>query len=47
MDYFKMNSHASFAYKLWFFIERPPKLHINYFEMTQDVGIAFRVGSTP
>jgi hypothetical protein len=24
------------------FIERPPKLHIGYFEMTLHVGIAFR-----
>jgi len=26
------------------FIERPPKLHIGYFEMTLHVGIAFKVG---
>jgi hypothetical protein len=46
MDYFKMNSHAGITYKLWF-IEKPPKLHIGYFEMTLHVDITFKVGSTP
>jgi hypothetical protein len=34
--------HISFG-----FIERPPKLHIGYFEMTLHLGITFKVESTP
>ncbi len=33
--------HISFG-----FIKRPSKLHIGYFEMTQHVGITFKVGAT-
>jgi len=41
-----MHLHVSIAYRLWFFIERPPKLDIGYFKMTLHVGIAFKVEST-
>jgi hypothetical protein len=42
-----MNLHVSITYKLWFFIERPRKLHNGYFEMTLHVRITFKVESTP
>jgi len=47
INYFKMNLHVGIAYKLWFSLKGHPKLHISDFEMTQHVGITFRVGSTP
>jgi len=47
MDYFKKNLHVVITYKILVFIERPPKLHIGFFEMTLHVGIAFRVDYSP
>jgi hypothetical protein len=41
-----MNLHA-YCIQALVSIERPPKLHIGYFEMTLHMGIAFKVGSTP
>jgi len=43
MDYFSMNLHASIASRPWFSFKSTPKLHIAYFKVTLDVGIAFKV----
>jgi hypothetical protein len=47
MDYFKKNLHVVITYKILVFIERPLKLHTNFFEMTLHVGIAFNIDYSP